>query len=417
MARPGNSEHTLFYLFIVLALIVPVSAAESNTTALAGGASPYSILLFIPTESMVHSTQIMDMVNIPDEPGTVLLATSFGLSQYNGTWSTRHINRQNMSEGLLSDFITAIEYDRNGSLWIGYSGGLQIYNGHYYRTIRDQQLFKDPRITAIRRWNDDMWVLTGNAGIHRYRNGEWTWYQPESKGGPGFYEGTGMVLDPATDALLIGSDHEGLWQIPSQRDPIQFECIAPRDGTYGLLNKVRRDSMGGALFFNTTSVAHYTRDSGFTIFVTSDMLTQAKPSINDVAAGPDGRIYLATDQGIFIWKNGKVLDNLDRFTGIGTFPIVEWIYVDAEDRIWFSTNDEVGVITDKAHPLDVLTIGTPTPEVPAATPIPWTYYVTISSPQNEPSSSPQKDSESPLNIISDPIVQVLHAILAGIGFG
>lgn len=417
MARPANFKIILLFI-VFLVLIIPVTVAENTSPVSAGaGSSPYAITLFIPTASMIHSTQIMDMVNVPDAPGTVLLATSYGLSQYNGTWSTRHINRDNTSEGLLNDYILATEYDQEGRLWIGYSGGLQIYNGQYYQTIRDQQQFKDPRVTAIRRWNNEMWVLAGNAGIHRYRNGEWTWYQPESTGGPGFFEANEMALDSAADALVISTDHEGLWRIPYQKDPVQFECIAPHDSSYGLYTQVRRDPQGGVLFFNATGVARYTQDSGFSLLLKPESLSPSRPGINDVAAGPDGRIYLATDQGIVIWKNGEVTDTINRFSGIGTFPIVEWVYVDALGRLWFSTNEDVGVITDTAHPLNLLTIESPTPEIPPAdaTPMPWTYLVPMSPQEITP--VPQDTPENLLDSIGDPVFQALRAILAAIGFG
>jgi len=368
---------------------------------------------------MIHSTQIMDMANMPESPGSVLLATSFGLSQYNGTWSTRHLNRDNSSEGLLNDYITAIEYDRQGRLWIGYSGGIQIYNGQYYQTIRDQQLLKDPRITALQRWNDDMWVVTGNAGIHRYHEGTWTWYQPESRGGPGFYEANGMVLDYASDTLIIATGHEGLWKVRSQDDPIQFECIAPYGSTYGLLTQVRRDPLGGALFFNNSMVAHYSRDSNFSSFLSSDMLSGSDNNINDVAAGPDGRIYLATDRGIYIWKSGKIIDFIDRMGGIGTSPTVNWINVDAENRLWFATNDDVGIITDQLTQNSRMTISTITPTTSPVSNSNGTFPGRIPPLQEDTPLTdpvPVGSEGNLLNSIIDPVLQAIHAVMAGLGF-
>lgn len=416
MGRPVNSE--LFVLFVILMIITPVSATGSNALE-SSASSPYTITLFIPTASMIHSTQIMDMVNVPEAPGSVLLATSFGLSQYNGTWSTRHMNRYNVSEGLLNDYITAIEYDHLGNLWIGYSGGLQIYNGQYYQTLRDQQLFKDPRITALQRWNDDMWVTTGNAGIHRYHDGEWTWFQPESKEGPGFYEANGMVLDYEANALIIATNHEGLWRVQSQENPIQFECIAPHGSTYGLLTEVRRNPLGGALFFNDTMVARYSQDSSFSLFLNSDMLSGSDTNINDVAAGTDGRIYLATDRGIYIWKNGKIIDYIDRMGGIGTSPTINWIYVDAENRLWFATNDDVGVMTDQITPNSRIAINTLTPTISPITDTTGTYPGQIptlreDTPMTTP--APNATQGSFLNVVIDPIHQVIQAVLAGLGF-
>jgi len=416
MARPVNSE--LFVLFIILMIIAPVSATGSNALE-SSVSSPYTITLFVPTASMIHSTQIMDMANMPESPGSVLLATSFGLSQYNGTWSTRHLNRDNSSEGLLNDYITAIEYDRQGRLWIGYSGGIQIYNGQYYQTIRDQQLLKDPRITALQRWNDDMWVITGNAGIHRYYEGTWTWYQPESRGGPGFYEANSMVVDYASDTLIIATDHEGLWTVRSQEDPIRFECIAPRDSTYGLLTQVRRDPLGGALFFNNSMVAHYSRNSNFSSFLSSDMLSGSDNNINDVAAGPDGRIYLATDRGVYIWKNGKIIDFIDRLGGLGTSPTVNWVNVDAENRFWFSTNDDVGIMTDQLTPDSRMTISTITPTLSPVTDTNGSYPVGVPAVSGDtPVFTPASDNSqgSLLNAVINPVLQAVHAVMAGLGF-
>ncbi|MEI6457142.1 MAG: two-component regulator propeller domain-containing protein, partial [bacterium] len=152
------------------------SSGLSRDNVTLGEPVPYTIKLFIPTALMIHSAQITDMIN--GRRGEVIIATSFGLSTYNGSWSTRHINLNNISEGMMDDYVTAVEYDHSGNLWIGYSGGLQINNGIYYQSIRDQQLLKETRIHDLQRWDDDMWIATGHAGIHRYRDGTWTWFQP-----------------------------------------------------------------------------------------------------------------------------------------------------------------------------------------------------------------------------------------------
>ncbi len=369
MARPATSR--LLILLFILAFIVPVSADLTNVTNISPDATaaatrpvPYTITLFIPRSTMIHSAQVTDLISGPG--GEVVIATSFGLSTYNGTWWTRHMTLGNLSEGLLDDYITAVEYDHNGSLWIGYPEGIQIYNGRYYQTIRDQQLLKDLNIKTLQRWNDDMWVATGHSGIHRYRDGTWTWFQPESPGGPGFYEVSGMALDSAANASLIATEREGLWIVRSQDDPIRFECIADKDSTYGLLEQVKRDPMGGVYFFNDSMVVHYSPGLNFTPALTSQDLSITRPAINDFAAAPDGKVYLATDDGIYILKNGEEYRHLDRFEGIGTSSVVRTVDIDAENRVWFSTQDNVGYYIDlsgSSHPVPIETV---TPATPAA---------------------------------------------------
>ncbi|MGB7788027.1 two-component regulator propeller domain-containing protein, partial [Methanoregula sp.] len=117
MAQQPNSSIVVFILILVL--FVPVSADLQNQSA---PAVPYTITLFIPSHDMIHSAQITDMVSSPDK--SVIISTSFGLSAYNGTWSTRHLDLGNISEGLMSDYITTIEFDADGNLWIGCPEGI-----------------------------------------------------------------------------------------------------------------------------------------------------------------------------------------------------------------------------------------------------------------------------------------------------
>ncbi|PKG31219.1 hypothetical protein, partial [Methanoregula sp.] len=329
-------------LFLVIAcaitgaaLAVP-PAGDSGTAAETDPVPvPYTITLFIPSATMIHSDQILDMVSTPERG--VLIGTSFGLSMYNGTWSTRHINRDNLTEGLMDDYITAVEYDPAGNPWIGYSGGIQIYDGRYYTTIRDQQLLKDKRIQDIQRWHDAMWIATGNAGIHRFRNGVWTWYQPMSKGGPGFYDAREIALDPLHDILVLVTADNGHWVIRASGDgTISFEQIAIKRGSYDLLDHVRRDPAGGVYVFNDTTVMQYTPGSGYVPVLTTRDITRKQMTINDLAAAPDGRLYLATDDGIYLWNNG-VERQLSRFEGIGTSEIVRTVYIDAQQRVWFAS--------------------------------------------------------------------------------
>lgn len=423
MAQPANCR--ILVLFLIAVLVVPVSADLTNATTHVPGMDspessvPYTITLFIPTATMVHSNQIMDLVNIPNSSGDVVLATSFGLSIYNGTWSTRHMTLDNVSEGLMDDYITAVEYDRNGSLWIGYSEGIQVYNGQYYRTIRDQQLFKDMQIKDLQRWNDDMWIATGHSGIHRYRDGTWTWFQPFSRGGPGFYEIDSMTLDPITNSFLIATEDEGLWIIRSPDNPIRFECIAARESGYGLLNHVRQDPVGGVYFFNDSTVVHYAHGINFTPVLTNRDLSITQPEINDLAAEPHGKLYLATDRGIDIWESGRLYRHLDRFEGIGTSSVVRTVHTDSVNRVWFSTQDETGYYLDLSGQLDAVSILTPmplsTPIIPADSGIP----TTITTPWKEAMSATLPNGSAPepegIDAIISPLVRAIRALLSSFG--
>jgi len=182
---------------------------------------------------------------------------------------------------------------------------------------------------------------------------------------------------------------------------------------------VRRNPLGGALFFNDSVVVRYSQDANFSLFLNSGMLSRSDTNINDVAAGTDGRVYLATDRGIYIWKNGKIIDYIDRMGGIGTSPTVNWVYVDAENRLWFATNDDVGVMTDQITPDSRIAINTIPSTITPVTDTNETYPGRIPTLREDaPMTTPApNDSEgSLLNVIIDPILQVIQTVLAGLGF-
>lgn len=248
----SQQKFNIFILALVVSFLCPGVLADSNT-GYTGSVPPapvqvlpFNIHLFIPSTDSIHSIQIMDLIT--GKNGDVLIATTSGISTYNGSWDTRSINRDNYSQGIYDNFVTALEYDAEGNLWIGYANGLQIFDGKSYRLIRDQQMLKDLRITDLQRWNDDMWVLTGNSGIHRYHDRNWIWFAPYSPGGPGFYTGRSMAVNSADNSLLIATQDEGLWRVRQTDDTVTFIQLQGKDDIYGHLEDIRRDPAGGAYF-------------------------------------------------------------------------------------------------------------------------------------------------------------------------
>jgi ligand-binding sensor domain-containing protein len=414
MVQTANSDFFLF--LIVLLLLIPVTAGEDNSSfsvAATGSPdprAPYTIQLFIPTQKMIHSDQINDLTSGPG--GETIIGTSFGLSSYNGSWNTRHRNLNNISEGLMDDYVTAVERDSDGNLWIGYSSGIQIYDGHSYRSIRDQQLLKETRIKDLQRWNDDMWIATGHAGIHRYRNGAWTWYQPLTRRGPGFYEVRSMALDAAHNTLVVATEVEGLWIVQLPDDTAAFKEVAPRYSTWGFLESVRPDPRGGVYISNKSMVVHYNPVDGFVPVLTGADLAPGNIAVNDITAAPDGRLFIATDDGIYVWKDGGVIGHLTRTEGLGTSPVIRTATIDAKNRVWFSSPGYVGFYADQAaSPIAIEMVSTvlTTPVTPlqtpktVATPAPVLTVVTPGQPSFFADDSFLKF----LNPIIDPIMRAI----------
>jgi ligand-binding sensor domain-containing protein len=384
MALPTKYE--IVFCFLIIFCLIPVAAgAGPMATDASGQQYRDAITLFRPTSYSIPSTQVNAIIN--GLHGEVLIATPLGLSTYDGSWSTRHINRNNLSNGLMDNFVTALAYDSSGNLWIGYAGGIQIYNGINYLSVTDQQLLKSLQIRALQRWNDDMWIATGNAGLNRYHDGDWTWFAPDSPGGPGFYEADSLALDTATDTLLIGTSHEGLWAATDSGGSVLFTRIQDTGDTYGLLDQVRRDPLGGAYFFNATEVAHYTAATGFAPVLAESGFSGGSSAINDVAAGTNGALYVATENGIYVWQNGAITRHMGTFEGFGTTSHnVRMVFVDSGGRIWFSTQDIIGYYTGDVSTAPLIPVVTMTPS-PEQIPVPANVSpeitpVSVTPPEN-----------------------------------
>jgi hypothetical protein len=186
------------------------------------------------------------------------------------------------------------------------------------------------------------------------------------------------------------------------------------------MQQVRQDPQGGVYFYNASMVVHYDTGTGFTPVLTNHDLTIREISINDLDApidAIDGRVYLATDDGIYTWKHGAVVGHLTRSDGIGTSPVVRTVRTDRENRAWFSTPGYVGYFKEPVQPY--VHLGIEIAASPSATTPPVTATATTTaSPPPElhpragilPSVFPP---DSPLNIFNplvDPIVRALRAL-------
>ena len=289
--------------------------------------------------------------------------------------------------------------------------------------IADQQLLKDTRINDLQRWNNDMWVATGTAGIHRYRNGTWTWFQPDTVNGPGFYYVNSMALDTSSNYnyMMIATDGNGLWVLKSPDDPVHFDLLASPYSTFGLLQQVRQDPEGGVYFFNDSAVVHYSPEHGFTPVLSVHDLSNANIDINDIAADRYGKLYLATDNGIYIWENGAAERNINGADGIGPSPVVHTINIDAENRVWFSTQGYVGYLsaeTPGQKNMIPIVLETPTPS-PA--PVAENTRIVVTPTIQLPASPLPAESLSSipataiLSPVTDPLLQAIKAVLSVLG--
>lgn len=352
--------------------LILILAAASLFTPLAS-----ALYVEVPDyHSGIASAGVKDAIN--GRYGDVIFATDSGISVYmaNGTWHS--VNARHPEEtayGLLAPLetmVTAVALDAEGHLWIGYPNGLQIGDGKEYRAVQDLDFLKNLNVNCIERWGDEMWIATGRAGLHRCHGDDWTWYKPAGPEGLGCHTVVSMAVDAASDALVIGSENEGIGVLKNRTGDIRFERVTYGNDTLRGVSEVRVDPFGGVYLFNRTTVLHYAPNAGVTQVLGAEDLGAFPVMINDVAATPEGMLYIASDNGIYTRNSSGVALHITSGDGIRV-NIVKKLFVDADGRCWFIVPGNVGYIPQMTEhaTLDLSAAPVPAPEV-TETPLPRT---------------------------------------------
>jgi ligand-binding sensor domain-containing protein len=368
----GNRAGALWVILCgILALSAPASAGMT---------------LFAAGSGQISSVGVLDITE--DIHGSLYFGTDNGLSTYDGAWRITHMTYGDTGKGLISDHVLSLEFDQDGSLWIGYPNGLQRLEGDSFVTVRDQQMLKSLDIHELMRRGREMWVAAGNAGIHRYLDGSWRWFQPGGREGLGCNYVTSMATDPARNILYVACS-EGIWSTGGTANVVTFSPLAKTGLIPEPVRGIRGDPFGGIYIFNSSSVVLYTPENQARVIVHPG---EPIPGIDiaDIAVDADGTLWVATNNGIYAWNDG-VREHVDAARGIGNNGVKK-IYIDAGNRLWFVTPDNVGFFqltraSDAGNPvIPITTFSIPT--MAPAPPTPPSQITPGISIQGSPDRTP-----------------------------
>jgi hypothetical protein len=96
---------------------------------------------------------------------------------------------------------------------------------------------------------------------------------------------------------------------------------------------------------------------------------------------------------MYVWENARITCHLMPFDGFGTTPRIRTVFTDADNRLWFSTPDEVGYYTGDASTEPLIAVETMTP-TPTPTPVPEPLNVSQTTPSE---NVPQQKATSPFD--------------------
>ena len=233
----------------------------------------FGIESWLPDDGLAGSW-VRDVAEMPD--GAIWIATGSGLSRFDGRRFSNF--RAHTEPGLPTNAVHALAVDARGRLWIGMDrGGVStIEDGRLQRGPRLREMEGSPIVTLAATPDGSVWIGSRMAGLFRATG---TAVVPVELGVPG--KGVSVVrLHVAPDgALWIRTRAHGLWRIA-----------------------------GGA----TVAVADSPGCDGL-----------------DVAVGPDGTVYTACVNGIWVLRTGE-----RDWRQLSPEPRTQRIALDRTGRLW-----------------------------------------------------------------------------------
>lgn len=265
-----------------------------------------------------------------DREGSLWVATKNGLNQFLDGAATRYAK----SEGMPSENMGPLLEDRRGILWAGtLDAGLARFNGRRFTPVPS---LAAGRITTLAESADGaLWAGT-DRGLQRLEDGQ-------VKASYGVEQGL-----PSARIQSMFRDHDGKLWVGTGRGPavLRNGRFAIPEGFGGELagpiaaiGETRDGAMlfavehGSVYFFKDGRLQRLDPDPN----QTTPGLTQAFQDVNAIYTDPSGVVWMASNGGLAIWRNGKLSRFLVRD---GLFDSEIYGFVpETADRLWMACSN------------------------------------------------------------------------------
>jgi ligand-binding sensor domain-containing protein/signal transduction histidine kinase len=265
-----------------------------------------------------------------DREGTLWVGTSAGLDRFHKL----AVTSLSVEEGLSSPFANSVLAARDGSLWIGTASGLdRLRNGRVtaYRK-RDQAQLPDDDTESL--FEDDrgrIWV-SGYHGLAVLENGKFR----AVSSGPN--SGKFGIAGDAEGGLWLSvwfsaSEDDGLLHLVDGRiaERMPWKNLGGGPGTGGLA----ADPDGGVWVGLRSGGISYFHQGQSRNVALSDGNNAAAPKVLDLFRNPDGSFWIGTDRGLSRLANGRIA-TLTTANGLPCNQ-VHWIQADDASAYWLYT--------------------------------------------------------------------------------
>ena len=257
-----------------------------------------------------------------DRKGYLWLGTQAGVSRYDGV----NFKNYNTVNGLTHNTVRHIFQTRDGQIIFSTEDGITVYDGQTFSPLKITSGDMPTSVRMMLEADDgSLWGASYEQGVFRYRKGRITYFGGEDN-------------LPTTRARAIIQDHLGRIWVGFYGQGI---AVYHHDSWHQLATspehrsvRVLREMADGNVFLGTNT-GLFLIWNDFKIERFSET-PQLQDSITAIVPGPDGSLWLGTNQFGVIRLRGDRMDVFDIDNGMSNNGI-QSIFVDNEDKLWFGT--------------------------------------------------------------------------------
>ena len=236
-------------------------------------------------------------------------------------------------QGLPQNAVQTILQTRDGYLWFGSQEGVVRFDGIRF-TIFDKQHtegIKENNVYALCEDKEGkLWIGTYVGGVSVYSKGVFKNYGKDK----GIEGDVGTVAQDSKGNIWVGSNN-GLFRLNSQTD--KFERITGNGAPENIFVTRIKETKEGILLLSTQQ-GFFTMSGGtFRRYTKADGLVHER--VNDVFYNQkNGEIWLATDEGIQKFENGRFTTLYNKENSGMTSSFSLYIYEDSRGNFFVATN-------------------------------------------------------------------------------
>ena len=271
-----------------------------------------------------------------DSRGFIWVATEYGLNKFDGMHFTQYLHNEKDSTSLLGNYVRTLAIDKEQTLWVGCSNGLQYYlpAEDAFRTIHFDNNLKPHVSGIIELHSGKMLIITSGRGIFTVDKQKQTAiFSKELSDACGNYL-LSCIYEDSKHRIWIGSDNKGLVCInPKTNKSLKYTTPAIASSSItGVL-----EDHNGKLYMSTASDVEIF-DEKTNHFSPIKYVGLEKLIICNMSIDKKGDIFVGTDgQGLkYINKTTGTLLNVETIHSSFNFDKakVHAVFEDRDQNLW-----------------------------------------------------------------------------------